>query len=155
MNTCVISDLPPLNNSSSLRFFTILASKEGALAKKKTSSSFSLEDVEEVEEEEEEFNDEEEEIDEEGEEEDDDDETERRWMEDERITNATRIDVRELTDTLYDENTNEINLTTARSKSYLKKNTNARGNQQPEHGRREQELFQGSAGGGKNSDHFL
>ena len=42
-------------------------------------------------------------------------------MEDERITNATRIDVRELTDTLYDENTNEINLTTARSKSYLKK----------------------------------
>ena len=53
MNTCVISDLPPLNNSSSLRFFTILASKEGALAKKKT-SSFSLEDVEEVEEEEEE-----------------------------------------------------------------------------------------------------
>ena len=121
MNTCVISDLPPLNNSSSLRFFTILASKEGALAKKKTSSSFSLEDVEEVEEEEEEFNDEEEEIDEEEEEDDDDDETERRWMEDERITNATRIDVRELTDTLYDENTNEINLTTARSKSYLKK----------------------------------
>ena len=60
MNTCVISDLPPLNNSSSLRFFTILASKEGALGK-----------------------------------------------------------------------------------------------QQPEHGRREQELFQGSAGGGKNSDHFL
>ena len=106
MNTCVISDLPPLNNSSSLRFFTILSSKEGALAK-----------------EEEEFNDEEEEIDEEEEEEedDDDDETERRWMEDERITNATRIDVRELTDTLYDENTNEINLTTARSKSYVKK----------------------------------
>ena len=53
MNTCVISDLPPLNNSSSLRFFTVLASKEGALAKK--TSSFSLEDVEEVEEEEEEI----------------------------------------------------------------------------------------------------
>ena len=117
MNTCVISDLPPLNNSSSLRFFTILASKEGALAKKKHRRS-PWKTWKRWKKRRREFNDEEERDEEE---EEDDDETERRWMGDERIMNATRIDVRELTDTLYDENTNEINLTTARSKSYLKK----------------------------------
>jgi len=112
MNVSLLHDLPPLDDETNgacaerddWRFFTAVIKSP-------------LDDDEEEEEEEEE----DEIFDGEFEDEDDDDEeTERRWEKDARIKNSTRIDVCELIDELYDEN-REINLTTARSKSYVKK----------------------------------